>query len=149
MTNPRLILTQGLPGSGKSTEARRWVAERPPGERAYIDRDDLRIMLHNRWGLLSGPEENAVTLAQHAAIRSLLSAGIGVVVADTFLRQDRIDPVLAIARDCDAVVAYIDLRATPVGVCIERDWKRGASGGRCVGEVVIRDMATRYGLPTP
>ena len=36
-----LLLTRGLPASGKTTFARAWVAESPT-DRARINRDDLR-----------------------------------------------------------------------------------------------------------
>lgn len=39
-----LILTRGLPASGKTTWAREWVDEAPLGERVRINRDDLRMM---------------------------------------------------------------------------------------------------------
>lgn len=141
-----LLLTRGLPGSGKTTEARRWVAAAPPGHRVYIDRDELRIMMFGRWGLLTPTEEDGITVAQHAMITALLQNHCSVVVADTFLRQDRLQPMYTIANRTRAIVEVIDLMWVPVETCIERDAARAAGGGRHVGADVIRAMAAKAGL---
>lgn len=140
-----VAITRGLPGSGKSTEARAWQ-EVDPFYRVYMDRDNLREMLYGKSGLLPGPYEDMVSIAQYATLRAVLGAGQSIVLADTFLRDDRLNPVLGIADEFDAKVIYIDLRHVPVEVCIERDRKRGEQGQRSVGEDVIRFMAKRYGL---
>ena len=41
---PKLILTRGIPASGKSTWAKAWVQE-DPQRRVRVNRDDLRRML--------------------------------------------------------------------------------------------------------
>ncbi len=80
---PTLIITIGLPGSGKSTWAKAWVGE-DPARRARVNRDDLRAMLHGgRVG--TAWQERQVTLAQHAAVRALLLHGFEVMVDDTNL----------------------------------------------------------------
>ena len=42
---PVLVITRGLPGSGKSTWARQWVSQ-DPAHRAEVNRDSLRLMMH-------------------------------------------------------------------------------------------------------
>src|SRR5262249_18315609 len=71
---PTLIITRGLPASGKTTWARerlRTTALRA----ARVNRDDLRRVLH---GGLSGASwaERQVTLAQHASVAALLPARV-------------------------------------------------------------------------
>lgn len=141
----QVVITRGLPGSGKSTKARIWQAEKPY-DRVYMDRDDLRQMMFGRQGLLPREQEDLVSVVQHAGLRSVLGVGKSIVLADTFLRDDRLDPVLNIAALYGAEVAYIDLRHVPVEVCVERDRKRGESGGREVTAEIIWIMARRYGL---
>jgi predicted kinase len=138
----RLVITRGLPGSGKTTFARTWVA-RDPYTRARCNRDDLR---DNLFGARTGwPEhEDAVTLAQHAAVRALLRAGYNVVCDDTNLNEAYIAALRRIAAKLDATVSIYDLTDVPIEVCIERDRARGAAGGRTVGEAVIRQMWAEY-----
>ena len=143
---PTLLLTRGLPGSGKTTEARRWVAQAQPGDRVYVDRDSLRMTMFGQHGLLGPTEEDSVTLAQHAMIIALLQNHRSVVVADTFLREDRLHPMYVIAKRTGAIVEIIDLLWVPVLTCVERDAARAAAGGRSVGAEVITDMARRAGL---
>jgi len=42
-----LIVTRGLPGSGKTTAATAWVAEEPL-RRARVERDEIRSMFARR-----------------------------------------------------------------------------------------------------
>lgn len=139
-----VLITRGLPGSGKSTEGRKWAQHSE--NRVYMDRDNLREMLFGRSGLLASEQEDLVTEVQHEALRAALGDGWSTVLADTFLRDDRLDPILKITATYDARVEYLDLRHVPLDVCIERDRARGAAGGREVGEDIIRIMAKRYGL---
>ena len=43
---PTLVITRGLPASGKTTKAREWVAA-DPVRRARVNRDDVRAQLHD------------------------------------------------------------------------------------------------------
>jgi hypothetical protein len=56
----KLVITRGLPGCGKTTRARAWVAE-DPSRRVRVNRDDLRTMLSG------GPPVVAAVRAMHAA----------------------------------------------------------------------------------
>ncbi|PZM90647.1 MAG: 5'-hydroxyl kinase, partial [Actinobacteria bacterium] len=77
----RLILTRGLPASGKTTFARRL---QPSVVR--VNRDDLRRMLHGT-RLLTQWAEGQVTVAQRAQVEALLRARVDVCVDDTNLRS--------------------------------------------------------------
>ena len=48
MTIKKIILTRGIPGSGKSTWAKAWVAESPE-TRIRLNWDDMRNMLGPYW----------------------------------------------------------------------------------------------------
>jgi predicted kinase len=133
----QLNVTVGLPGCGKTTRARRWVADAPG--RTRVNRDDLREMMFGGW---TGDQvhEDAVTAAQLAAVRALLAAGVGVVVDDTNIRPERIERLCRIGWDLDATVGIWDMTSVPVDDCVRRDEARGLRGERCVGEAVIRGM---------
>lgn len=133
-----LRLYRGLPGSGKTTDARKWVAEDPTA-RARVNRDDLRAMLHG--GYVDGPTEHRqVTTARDNLIRSLLQAGVSVTNDDTNLPQKVARGIAEIAWALNVPVEVIDLTDVPLGVCLERDRNRIAT----VGENVIRGMHDRF-----
>lgn len=134
---PLLVLTIGLPGSGKSTAAKRIVA-RFPGKVARVNRDDLRAMLRGElvWG--DRDLEDQATLAQRAAIAALLRAGVHVIVDDTNLISEHRQELRQLARQCGARFRIIDrFLRVPVSVCIVRDAARTAR----VGQDVIHMMA--------
>lgn len=133
----QLVLTVGLPGSGKSTWAKQWVAE-DPARRARVNRDDLRTMLRGEliWG--DRDLEEQVTAAQRAAVAALLAAGVSVVVDDTNLNPARRNILVSIgqAAGADVVIHRMD---TPIEECIRRDALRPPH--QRVGEAVIRRLA--------
>ncbi len=136
---PALIITRGIPGSGKSTWAREWVSHNP-AVRARVNRDDLRENLYGQPAPLPYAQEEAVSAAQREAVRALLLAGRDVVVDDTHIRAAYVKAWAEIAEDAGASFTVADWFAeVPVEICIERDEARE----RTVGEKVIRDMAAR------
>lgn len=136
-----LVLTRGLPASGKSTAARAWVADNP-GQRARVNRDDLRFNLFGEY-VLSFEQEEAVTAAQHAAVRGLLHSGRSVIVDDTNLSAKYVKQWYKVAYETGAEVLFYDVD-TDVEECVRRNEKRIADGGRGVDESVIRRFAQRY-----
>ena len=83
----KLILTRGIPASGKSTWAKAWVQE-DPDRRVRVNRDDLRQMLFGATELkLAYAQEAQVTEAERAIAKSALSKGKDVVVDATNLRS--------------------------------------------------------------
>jgi predicted kinase len=136
----KLIITRGLPGSGKSTFARGWVAEDPVG-RAEVNRDYLRRMLHDGTHIhgFNGTEAS-VTAVLDAAIKSLLRKGIDVVCSDTNLPQRVARDLSNIAMIVGAEFEVQDFTDVPLDLCLERDALRDPS----VGAEVIRGMHSRY-----
>ncbi|WP_432835767.1 AAA family ATPase [Dactylosporangium sp. CA-092794] len=143
-----LTITRGLPGSGKSTWARR-----QPGL-VRVNRDELRRMLHG--GRVDDPErrgraEHEVTIAHHAAVEALLRAGADVVCDDTNLRGRVVREFAELAARCGAHFSVRDFTDVPLEECIRRDALRMGDGH--VGEEVIRSMHLRYlagrALPLP
>lgn len=130
-----LVLYRGLPGSGKTTRARDYVAA-DPGNRVRLNRDDVRDML---WGGWTGDRrhEEQITALTAMMLRSLLELGWTVVCDDTNMRNAYIERQCEIAVGVGATVDIVDLTAVPVDVCIRRDAQRGAAA---VGADVIRRM---------
>jgi len=136
----RLIVTRGLPGSGKTT----WARERLSTDMlraARVSRDDLRRVLHG------GPvdthwAEHQVTIAQQAAVTELLRSGVDVICDDTNLRARTVRTFATLAAGCGAEFEVQDFTAVPLAVCLQRD--AGRPDGERVGEAGIRRMWDRY-----
>lgn len=149
-----LIVTRGLPASGKTTRARAWVGE-DPAHRARVNKDDFRRMLHD--GVYLGHDtEGQITAVKDAAIARLLERGVSVVNDDTNLPQRNVRDLYTVARKAGAEFTVWDMTDVPVEVCLERDALDGthSAGWRPeVGEKVIRGMWSKYlkgkGYPMP
>lgn len=140
---PSAIVYRGLPGSGKSTAAREWVAV-DPATRARVNRDDLRVMLHHHAYCGSATEEQ-VTDARDAIITALLGRGIDIVVDETNLVDSHLSSLLAVlggsARDGDVTITIEDrFLEVSVDECVRRDATRAYP----VGQDVIRKMAADF-----
>lgn len=116
-----LVINRGVPGSGKSTYARKWVLT-PGFRRARVNRDDIRMQLY---GVEFGPpiEETAVTEVEDAMIRSLLSRGISVIVDDCNISQKYINRFIKIANEFDAQTR-VNLINVELEVAIQRNQGR-------------------------
>jgi predicted kinase len=130
-----LVINRGIPGSGKSTYAKKWVAS---GERrARVNRDDIRFQLYGTY--FGKPiDEVAVSAVEYAMIRSLLERGISVIVDDCNIGQKYITTFTKIANEFDAEVR-VNLINVELQVAIERNQGRE----RFVPVHVIADMYKR------
>ena len=139
-----LIVTQGLPGSGKTTRALAWVAKDPTG-RARVGTDGIVDMIRPPMpyeqieaaglGLQIDRVEQA---AVHGTIAGLLAAGVDVVCDDTNLLPRHLEALRELADRCRAGFEVWDLTHVDVATCIARDAQRARDGGRQVGAAQIR-----------
>lgn len=134
-----LVINRGVPGSGKSTYARKWVFDGT--KRARVNRDDIRMQLY---GLEFGGiiDEAVVTAVQYSMIRSLLERGVSVIVDDCNISQKYITAFTKIANEFDATVR-VNVVEVSLGTALERNRMRKDQGGRFVPENVIIDMYNR------
>ncbi|MEV4760591.1 AAA family ATPase [Micromonospora sp. NPDC049559] len=141
----RLIVTRGLPASGKTTFARKLQ----PGV-VRVNRDDLRRMLHGE-RLFTQWAEGQVTTAQRAQVEALLRARVDVCVDDTNLRAKTVREWAELAARFGASFEVHDFTDVPVDECVRRDADRPEEDR--VGEAAIRRMHERYlagrSLPLP
>ena len=141
----RLLITRGLPASGKTTFARKL---QPRVVR--VNRDDLRRMLHGE-RLYTQWAEGQVTHAQRAMVEALLRARADVIVDDTNLRTKTVRDWAELAARLGARFEVHDFTDVPLEECIRRDVSRPADDQ--VGEEAIRRMHARYlagrNLPLP
>jgi len=135
-----LVITRGLPGCGKTTFARAWVAE-DREHRARVNRDDVRMML-DHGEFVKGVTEPRVIAARDAAILALLRKDVSVICDDTNLPQRVARDLARLASRAGATFDVVDMTGIPWKECITRDAAR--TDKKPVGGPVIVDMRTRY-----
>jgi len=147
----KLILTRGIPASGKSTWAKAWVAE-DPENRLRVNRDNLRWTLGIKTGIGTREQEEEVTYWQRQMVQRGFEQNKDVVLDDTNLRAKYAKDWMLLARAYGVEVVFEDFPIT-LEEAIFRDAVRGGKGERSVGEEVIRDKFHRFTpkgkLPAP
>lgn len=132
----KLIICKGLPASGKTTFARKWVAE-DIGNRARVNRDDLRDMMHDSV-YVKGVTEKIIIYIEQNIIRSLLDKGISVVVDDTNMSYDIVNQLENIAKICNSESEIKSFIHIGVEECVRRNALR--EGKARIPESAIRNM---------
>ncbi len=116
---PALIITHGLPGSGKSTFAQ-LALERLGAIRVRSDVERKRLFgldtladsKSQAGGGIYGEEATRRTYARlHELARSLLAAGFPVIVDAAFLRHEERESFRALAKEIDAPFAIASVQA--------------------------------------
>lgn len=139
-----IILTRGLPGSGKSYWAKKQVLA-SSGRIKRINKDDLRAMLDG--AVWSKPNEKFILKMRDYMTEQALLDGKSVIIDDTNFVPKHFERMNEIAHAFrrEVTVRYQDFTDVPIHVCIARDLERPNS----VGEKVIRKMAREHlsGVP--
>lgn len=136
----KIIIMQGLPASGKTTEAKELMKRY--GNFVRVNKDDLReMMLSGNWNYA---KEKNIVKAQTGIIETMLKAGTNIIVDDTNFSSRHINRINEIAKLHKAKVEtrYI---TTDVFECVARDKAREKK----VGDHVIFEMALNYKLWKP
>ena len=142
MTTNKLILVQGISGSGKTTWAKQWVEE-DPIHRLRLNYDDLRCMLGKYWV----PEREPLVLAIFtSALVDAMNNGYDIVIDNMSnlnpKHQQEYEETIKRHNPNSKFKYEIEYKLidTPVEVCIERDSKRAIP----IGEKVIRQQWRKY-----
>src|SRR4051812_47792455 len=102
----KIIMTKGLPGSGKSTWAREYQQKNP--NTVLVSKDDLRSLLHN--GVHSKGREAFVLDTRDGIVIKALERGHDVIVHDTNFnpiheaQMRRIAEMLPWKGQCEVVI---------------------------------------------
>lgn len=139
----KIIIMQGIQGSGKSTWAKNWVAENPT-QRVRWNNDSIREMFGVYWV----PEReslNALDPMKVAFLEKFMSSNYDIVIDDMNLNPKTtkgIEALIKVLNNKLGVEYEVEyhLMTTPLNVCIERDSKRPNP----IGEKVIKDTFKRY-----
>lgn len=137
MNRPTLILLCGIPGSGKTTYAEKYIKEHP--DTVHLSSDNIRAEL---WGneATQGDNNEVFSLMQSRAIEALNNGQRVVYDCTNVTRKDR-SYIIALCPKFAKIECHIIW--APIETCIERD----AARERTVGKEVIDRMLKRFQAP--
>src|SRR6185436_2864010 len=136
----QLIICKGLPGSGKTTFARKWVNESPK-TRIRVNRDDIRRMLGPYW---IPTREDLVTSIEKDSTRTAINGGFSGIVDATNCKHQWLLDCFNNWKKYNPELELIikDFTDVSIETCIERDKLRPKE--EQVGEKVIQNMYDKY-----
>ena len=142
----RIILTRGIPASGKSTWAKQEVLK-DPEHSIRINRDDLRNMSGKYW---VPTREHYIEACKGIILISAMNFQFDTIIIDEMnlnpKESGELKGEIAMVNDAfkggqdKYVVEIKDFTNVPLDVCLERDSKRENP----IGENVIRGIFNKY-----
>ena len=137
----KIIICQGIQGSGKSTWARKWAQE-DPAHRVRWNNDDMRLLMGQYW---VPSREPLLSKIRTLFMNTTMDYGFDIVIDDMNLNPHTTEyyEVLVQAYNAtheDKYIIEYRLFNTPLDVCIERDAKRKNP----IGAKVLTDTYTKY-----
>ena len=137
--NKTVLIPRGIPGSGKTTWAKAYMAQLPAGMVARINNDEIVAMAFGQsWRRQEGIAD-ALRQIRGDLLKDLLLSPVvhEVIIDNTNLSIRTVGELQKIAHKYGAVVHVMDdFLRIPVETCVERD----AGRENPVGEDVVRKM---------
>lgn len=137
MIIPKLIMLCGIPGAGKSTYAKDYVAHND--NVVHLTSDGIRAELYGDESTQGNPAE-VFGLMQKRAVEHLNNGQTVIYDATNITRKDR-QGVISVCPKFAKIECHIIW--APIDVCLERD----AARDRTVGKAVIDRMLKRFQAP--
>lgn len=132
-----MIITRGLPASGKSTFAAQWVKQ-SPDTRVEINRDTMRAACG--FPLLGSKEqEKAITACCDALMEEAASRGVDIIVSNTNLRLRYVKQLYRWAYNHNYTVEVKDFV-----VDLDELLRRNNNRGNPVSNEVVKDLYLRF-----
>lgn len=144
---PKIILTRGIQGSGKSTWAKKWVEEDPTHRVRWNNNDYCRML-----GPCLVPEREAVVnSAMIDLIYYAMALGYDIVIDNMNLNKEHWDSIQTQINDFNCEIftddpekrytlEFKDFFDISLEECIKRDSKRENP----IGEKIITDTYNKY-----
>jgi T4 RnlA family RNA ligase len=129
----KLIITKGLPASGKTTWAKEYIQKYP--ETANLCKDDLRLQLSG-----TGKREKRIVKVRDLLTEYYFEQGYSVIWSDTNLNPVHLKRAIELAEKHEAKLVIQDFTYVPLAECIKRDLVRSNS----VGQEAIEQMYYEY-----
>jgi len=134
--NNQFIILQGIPASGKSTWARKWVEENPT-KRIIVNRDSIRRSLGPYW---VPQRENLVSSIERAYVEEAVNAGYDICLDATNLNPKFLSQWIDYIQEFSHYeVVYIKFKIS-LEEALERDKNREFS----VGEDIVKKFYNNY-----
>lgn len=146
MKQLKLLILKGIPGSGKSFWARKFIKNNSK-EWIIVNRDSIRFMLGNYW---APSREKLVDIIEEFMICNSLIKNYNVIVDATNLNPATIQKIENIAERYSklnnqrTIIVEHKQFNTPFWKCVLRDIKRGLFGGNYVGYKTIKRFHDKY-----
>jgi predicted kinase len=128
----KVILTKGLPGSGKSTWAKELLKSNPNAYKR-INNDDLRKMFDNMQ--YSQDMEKFIKKAVDVLVLLALEEGKHVILDNTHLSESSVNRIKKLVKGKAEVIIEDKFLKVPLETCIKNDLKRLDSVGK---DVIVR-----------
>ena len=125
----KVILTKGLPGSGKSTWAKQLI-DMSPNSYKRINNDDLRKMFDNKQ--YSPNMEKFIKKAVDVLVLLALEEGKHVILDNTHLSENSINRIKELVKGKAEVIIEDKFLDVPLETCIKNDLRRLDSVGKDV-----------------
>lgn len=142
----RIILTRGIPASGKSTWAKQEVLK-DPEHSIRINRDDLRNMSGKYWvpareHYIEACKGTILINAINFKFDTIIIDGMNLNPKEVGYLKDTVSMMNDTFKDNNDkyIIEIKDFTNVPLDVCLERDSKRENP----IGENVIRDIFNKY-----
>lgn len=143
----KVIICQGLPASGKSTWAKKWVSE-DPKHRVRFNRDDVRNMLGTYW---VPSREFIIDSVYDSFMNEAMMAGYDIVLDNMNLNKKTINEIIKYVEDFNRwislspmninyTIEYKQFFNVPLEELIERDSKRDHP----IGKDTISKLYNKY-----
>lgn len=134
----KILMLKGLPRSGKTTWAKKFVLQ--SGNYVRVNRDDLRAMLHaGKWS----PRNESITIdVQNAIVTTLINIHRNVIIDDTNLGKSDYDRWSNFSKRIGAEFAVKEFKSD-INTLITRDNHSDPTERR--GRHVIERMALLHG----
>lgn len=136
---PQMIIYRGFPASGKSTQARKWVAH-DPDNRIEINRDNTRMLIGVNGKIGTKDQEDFVTKINDSILDKAIKDGKDIVISNTNLKVKNIKKDARIGLENGYDVSVQDFNDLDLEELIERDKNRDDA----VGEETIRAMWNKF-----
>lgn len=136
----QVIVLRGIPASGKSTFAKKWVKE-SPNDRVIISKDSIR----SSFGIYWVPNrEKLVEDVEILTIRLALTNKFNIVVDSTNLNKKYVDRIKKVISDFENVeISFKDFEVS-LWKATFRSYKRWLFGGKFISYKVIKGFYDRY-----
>ncbi|AFY95302.1 AAA family ATPase [Chamaesiphon minutus] len=138
----KLILTKGLPASGKTTWAKEYIQKYP--ETANLCKDDLRLQLSG-----TNKREKRIIKVRDLLTEHYFEQGYSVIWSDTNLNPVHLRRATELAAQYGAELKIQDFTDVPLAECIRRDLVRSNSVGKQAIEQMYYDYLHAPASPPP